>query len=103
MANDKKQLGELLDEGNFFHIPAAGETIKGMILSTKGREVRIDIRGLTTGVVRGRELYAEADLYKNLKAGDEVEATVIELENENGEMELSFRYAGQQRAWKDLS
>ncbi len=103
MANDKKQLSELLEEGNFFHIPAAGETIKGKVLSTKGREIHIDIMGLTTGVVRGRELYAEADLYKNLKAGDEVEATVIDLENENGEMELSFRYAGQQRAWKDLS
>jgi small subunit ribosomal protein S1 len=104
--NDTKNVSKLdellLDEGLFL-IPKVGDTIKGRVLSTKGREIRIDIRGLTTGVVRGRELYAEADAYKNIKDGDEVEATVVDAENENGEVELSFRYAGQQRAWKDLN
>lgn len=97
------QLDELLQDDGLFVVPKVGDTIKGRVLSTKGREIRIDIMGLTTGVVRGRELYAEADAYKNLKDGDEVEATVVDVENENGEVELSFRYAGQQRAWKDLN
>lgn len=97
------QLDELLKDESLFLIPKVGDTIKGRVLSTKGREIRIDIRGLTTGVVRGRELYAEAEAYKNIKDGDEVEATVVDAENENGEVELSFRYAGQQRAWKDLN
>lgn len=97
------QLDELLKDEGLFLIPKVGDTIKGRVLSTKGREIRIDIRGLTTGVVRGRELYAEAEAYKNIKDGDEVEATVVDAENENGEVELSFRYAGQQRAWKDLN
>lgn len=96
-------LDELLKDETLFVVPKAGDTIKGRVLSTKGREIRIDIMGLTTGVVRGRELYAEAEAYKNLKDGDEVEATVVDVENENGEVELSFRYAGQQRAWKDLN
>lgn len=96
-------LDELLKEDGLFTIPKVGDVIKGRVLSTKGREIRIDIMNLTTGVVRGRELYAEAEIYKNLKEGDEVEATVVDLENENGEVELSFRYAGQQRAWKDLN
>ena len=95
-------LDELLKDEALFTVPKVGEMSKGKVLSTKGREIRIDIAGLTTGVVRGRELYAEADAYKNLKDGDEVEATVVDVENENGEVELSFRYAGQQRAWKDL-
>ncbi|MEK7072503.1 MAG: S1 RNA-binding domain-containing protein, partial [Patescibacteria group bacterium] len=30
------------------------------------------------------------------------EATVLEPENENGEIELSFRYAGRQKAWKNI-
>ncbi len=96
-------LDELLKDDALFVVPKVGDTIKGRVLSTKGREIRIDIMGLTTGVVRGRELYAEAEAYKNLKDGDEVEATVVDVENENGEVELSFRYAGQQRAWKDLN
>jgi small subunit ribosomal protein S1 len=96
-------LDELLKDDALFVVPKVGDTIKGRVLSTKGREIRIDIMGLTTGVVRGRELYSEAEAYKNLKDGDEVEATVVDVENENGEVELSFRYAGQQRAWKDLN
>jgi small subunit ribosomal protein S1 len=103
VAVEKKELERLLDEGSFLNIPKNGDLVKGKVLSTKGRQIRVDLNGLMVGVVRGRELYAEADFYKNLKAGDEVEATVVDLENENGEVELSFRHAGQKRAWQDLS
>jgi small subunit ribosomal protein S1 len=62
----------------------------------------LDIGGILVGVVRGPELYGEADEYSNLKPGDEVEATVVDLENEKGELELSFRIAGQEKAWDTL-
>lgn len=93
---------KLMEDGQFFAVPKVGDIVKGKVLSTKGREVRIDVNGLAVGVVRGRELFAEAEVYKNLNAGDVVEATVVDLENENGEIELSFRYAGQKKAWSDL-
>jgi len=96
-------LNKLLEDAKYFSMPAVGDLVKGKVLSTKGRQIKIDVNGLMVGVVRGRELYAEADIYKNLKTGDEVEATVVDLENENGEMELSFRHAGQKRAWSDLT
>jgi small subunit ribosomal protein S1 len=93
---------KLLAEGGYGKVPKVGEVVRGKIISANRREVRIDIEGVTTGVVRGRELFSESATYKNLKAGDDVEATVIDLENENGDMELSFRFAGQRRAWDDL-
>ncbi len=96
-------LNKLLEDSKYFSMPTKGDLVKGKVLSTKGRQIKIDVNGLMVGVVRGRELYAEADIYKNLKSGDEVEATVVDLENENGEMELSFRHAGQKRAWSDLT
>lgn len=96
------ELSKLLDSGDYLTMPKVGDLVKGRVLSTKGRQIKIDVNGRKTGVVRGRELYAESDIYKNLEAGDEVEATVVDLENENGEVELSFRHAGQKRAWKDL-
>lgn len=96
------KLEQLLTEGDFLNIPKVGDLIKGTVLSTKGREVRVDVNGLTTGVVRGRELFAESQVYSDLNPGDEVEATVIDAENENGEMELSFRYAGNKKSWEDL-
>ncbi|MFH1712350.1 MAG: S1 RNA-binding domain-containing protein [Patescibacteria group bacterium] len=96
------ELEKLLQEGDFLAVPKLGDLIKGKILSTKGREIRIDVNGLTTGIIRGRELFTEGGMYNDLHVGDEVEATVIDLENENGEMELSFRYAGNKKSWEDL-
>lgn len=83
-------------------IPKEGDVVKCKIISIDKGEVHVDIEGLTVGVVRGRELFAESKEYTNLKVNDEVEATVLDLENENGEMELSFRIAGYQRAWNNV-
>ncbi len=98
----QSEFSKLLQEGGYLNIPKVGDVVKGKVVSVGRREVRIDIDGITTGVIRGRELFAEAAEFRNLEPGDEVEATVIELENENGEVELSFRFAGQQKAWEEL-
>ncbi len=87
---------------NFLEIPKIGDTIKGKIISLTKNEIRLDLEGFRTGVVRGYEIYHDSKKINSLKVGDEVEATVIDLENENGEIELSFRYAGQKKAWDEL-
>ncbi len=92
---------KILDKDNL-HIPQVGDIVKGTVLSASKAEVKLDIEGIMTGVVRGREMYLEAKEYAGLKPGDEIEATVIEGENENGELELSFKHAGQERAWQNL-
>lgn len=100
--NVNSELGKLLADGGYLKIPKVADVVRGKVLSTNRREVRLDIEGMTSGVIRGRELFAESAFYDNLKIGDEVDATVLELENENGDMELSFRSAGQQKAWDEL-
>ncbi len=103
MADDKAQgFAAMIEDGSYLHYPQAGDVVKGKVVSASRREVRIDIDGVTTGVIRGRELYAESAAYSDLQPGDEVEATVIDRENENGELELSFRFAGQKKAWEEL-
>ena len=99
---DKKttsQFSKMLAEGDFVKVPKVGEIIKGQIIDISKSEIRMDIEGLTIGVIRGREFYDESNEYSDLKVGDTIEATVIELENEYGEMELSLRHAGHQKAW----
>lgn len=83
-------------------IPKVGDLVKGKILSVSKNLVRIEIPGLTTGVVRGPDLQDESGQYTNIKVGDEVEATVLGLENEDGELELSFLHAGHIKAWEHL-
>jgi len=97
------QLKKILAEGDFVKIPKIGDLVKGKVIDISKSEIRLDIDGLTTGVVRGREFYDESNEYSDLSVGDEVEATVLDLENENGEMELSFRFAGHQKAWDNLA
>lgn len=85
-----------------FKIPQVGDTVVGKILTASKAEVRLDIGGVMTGIVRGRELYFEASEFSHLKPGTEIEATVIDAENEFGELELSFRHAGQEKTWQAL-
>jgi len=104
MSDDKKtndDFAAILDKDEF-RAPQVGELIKGEVVSASRAEVKLDINGYLIGVVRGPELYEEDEDYANLKPGDMIEATVIEGENENGELELSFRYAGQEKAWVGL-
>jgi len=82
--------------------PITGDIVSGKVISTSTNEVKININGHFVGVIRGPELYFEAPEYSELKVGDNVEATVLEEENENGEIELSFRIAGQEKALSDL-
>lgn len=83
-------------------LPAVGDIVGGTIVTISKNEALVDIDGITTGIVRGKELFDESGQYINLKTGDAVEATVLELENEQGMMELSFRSAGHQKAWDEL-
>lgn len=97
----KENFGDLLTE-YFSHLPQEGDLVKGEVVSVDNGIVRVDINGMTTGIVRGKELFAESQEYANVQPGDEVEATVLEVENEMGEMELSFLAAGHQRVWSRM-
>ena len=96
------ELATLLADKTYLNIPKRGDVIKGRVVSVTKNEVRIDIENYRTGVVRGREISDPSRGLEEMKAGDEVEATVVDLENENGEVELSFRFAGHRKAWDTL-
>lgn len=99
---EKQRLADLLEDKAFLTIPKQGDVVKGKVISVSKNEVRIDIENYRTGVVRGREIADPSRVFADVVAGDEVEATVVDLENENGEVELSFRFAGHRKAWDML-
>lgn len=92
----------LLEENTQVALPQVGDTTEGTVITASKHEVHLDINGIVSGVVRGPELFDESGEFSNLKVGDQVIATVLELENENGELELSFRQAGHRKAWDNL-
>ncbi len=93
---------QLLQLPNQPTMPGVGDIIQGKVLSVSNNEVLLDIDGITTGIIRGKELIDESGETAELEVGDTANATVLELENENGLMELSFRSAGHQKAWDEL-
>lgn len=95
-------MAALLEEQGELPIPEVGDIIEGAVISASKNEVHLDIPGLSAGVIRGPELIDESGEYSELKVGDKAQATVIDLENENGEIELSIRQAGHQKAWDEL-
>ncbi|MFH1145976.1 MAG: S1 RNA-binding domain-containing protein [bacterium] len=100
--NSTSKMEELLAGSHSRSIPKIGDLVEGKIIFIGKNEVYVDIDGLTTGVVRGKEVHDESGEYAHLKLGDTVKATLLDLENELGAMELSFRFAGHQKAWGSL-
>ncbi len=102
MEAKKQTLESLLEDNTYLKVPKVGDIVKGAVISVARNEVKIDIPGFRSGVVRGPELKDESGSTEAIKVGDAVEATVIGTENENGDMELSFRFAGHLRAWETI-
>jgi small subunit ribosomal protein S1 len=97
-----KTMSDLLASGAEIKVLKAGDTVPGKILTVGKNEVYVDIESYGVGVVRGRELYDDEATLSSLKPGDEVYATVVDSENKEGNIELSFRQAGQERVWQSL-
>lgn len=79
-----------------------GDLVEGTVIEIGRNEIYLDVNGLATGIVRGPELFDESGEFSNLKKGDKISATVIDLENEKGLIELSFRQASHKKAWNAL-
>jgi small subunit ribosomal protein S1 len=97
------KMAELMEEIKNQKFPKMDELIKGTVINVGKNEILLDINGITTGMVRGKELEDESGQHTDLKIGDQAYATVLDLENERGILELSFRQAGHQKAWEDLT
>lgn len=76
----------------------AGETVSGTVLSLKKHEVLIDLGPLGVGYVPRREV----GFSRTLNEGDEVTASVVDTELDNGYSLLSLRKAAKDRGWDEV-
>lgn len=76
----------------------AGEVITGTILSLRKHEVLVDLGAQGVGVVPRREI----GYSRKLEEGDEVTASVVDTELENGYALLSLRKAAKDRGWDEV-
>lgn len=92
----------LMEHEELLEIPKVGDIIKGAVLEKSRNMIFVDLGALGVGVIYGGELFDDPDAYKALKAGDEIQATVQQLDNEDGYIELSLRSATRERSWNEL-
>jgi len=77
---------------------AQGDSIVGTILSIRKHEVLVDMGAHGIGLVPRREV----GFYKNLNIGDEVTASIVDTEMDNGYSLLSLRKAAKDRGWDEV-
>lgn len=100
MANAKITMDELLAGADASAKQlVAGEVVTGTVLSLKKHEVLIDLGAQGVGFVPRREV----GFSRNINEGDEVSASVVDTELENGMSLLSLRKAAKDRGWEEVA
>ncbi len=77
---------------------ATGEVVEGKVLSVRKHEVWVDLGGHGIGLVPRREI----GLSKAINEGDEVTASIVDPEMDEGYALLSLRKAAKDRGWDEI-
>lgn len=86
-------LGNMLKEG---------ELVNAQLIKRAKRAVYFNLGKHGTGIIYGIELLNAKEILKNLKEGDSVSAKIVEMENDDGYVELSLAGAGKQKVWQNI-
>jgi predicted RNA-binding protein with RPS1 domain len=99
----KQTMQSLIDQHEeLVKIPNKGDILTGTIMEKASNAMYIDLGQVGVGVIYGKELFDDLDTFSNAKIGDTVQATVQEVDNEEGYIELSLRSATRERSWEEL-
>lgn len=93
---------EILEKNNLLKPLKVGETVEGKIIGHGRSAVYIDLGFYGSGIIFGKEFFNDKEQLKKLAIGDNVVAKVVELENDDGYVELSIGQAGRDRAWESF-
>ncbi len=89
-------------ENNLFKPPKIGEIVEGKVIGRERAAVYLDLGIRGTGIIYGKEFFDAKDTLRDLKIGDRIFAKIIDLENEEGYIELSMAQAGKEITFESL-
>ncbi len=81
--------------------PEVDSLVEGSVISVEKSSVYVDLAPYGTGIIYGREFINARDIIKKINLGDIIKAKVVEIENENGYIELSLKEAKQALTWNE--
>ena len=101
--NNQTMESLLESESLSVELPQVGEIRKGMIASIGASQILISVGAKSEGVVAGRELeQLTPEERAELKVGQEVNVYVLNPEDQNGNVVLSFKRAQEEMSWENV-
>lgn len=94
---DNSLMAEFLAKTN--PLPKIGSMIEGTVVFIDKTSVFINLPPFGTGIIFGKEYIAVRDVLKNINIGDTIIAKIVDLEGEDGYIELSLKEARQAIVW----
>src|SRR3989344_9127909 len=93
-------VANILKQPNFVKLVKPGDLVESVLMERTPRAAYFDLGSYGTGIVYGVEFKNSQDILKNLKNGDKVSAKIVELDNDQGYVELSLAGAEKQKSWQ---
>jgi len=93
---------DLLEKNNLAKPAQVGKIVEGKIVGKARSAVFLDLGPIGTGIIYGKEFQESKEEIKKLKMGDPLLVKIIELENEQGYIELSLNQASDKITWEKL-
>ncbi len=81
----------------------AGDTIKGTVIDANPSRILLELPGGATGIITKKETVKYDSSTENLDQGAELEAVILDPENDAGLVVLSLRRASQDAAWAEIA
>jgi len=86
---------------NSVTLPEVGALVEGRVIAKEKMTLYVDVPPFGTGIIFGREYLNARDVIKKVNVGDTVTAKVVDLEGEEGYIELSLKEAKQALVWNE--
>lgn len=87
---------------DFLRPPQPGDIVEGKVVKTGLSATYVDLGSFGTGIIHGREFFEAKNQIKDLGLGQSIKAKVLNLENEQGFVELSLTKARKELVWREL-
>jgi len=81
--------------------PELEALVEGPVILVEKSSVFVDLSPHGTGIIYGREFINAKDIIKKISLGDVIKAKVVDVENEEGYVELSLKEAKQALTWSE--
>ena len=87
------------DKSESLKPPKVGEVIKGKVVGRGQSSVFIDLGNWGAGIIYGREFLRAKEILKKVREEDELFVKIVDLENNEGFLEVSALEADREIAW----